>query len=280
MAVLDRERVAVERPHRRARRCGCPRCRTGRRDTGSRSPRSRSSGSGSRPPKCFVRCVVERAVRLHRAAEVRAVVRDDREAWLPVQLAVVANVRSAPGDLARLGVGMKVATTYFPSGKSESGPRSWSFDALLQERRQHHEPERRRGHERRRGRRRARASRTRGTSSAGSARPESRGAAASRRRCVDCGGGRAALSAGPRARGPGPCRRSGRGPRGTRRRARRAPEPGDPPGDDQPDEEDDDADGEADRPEARTRDVRMVVVAARQGSSRDSSGQGRRRSTS
>ena len=64
------------------RRCGCPRCRTGRRGTGSRSRRRDRSGSASR--RLYVRSspCVERAVRLHRAAEVRAVVRDDREARL------------------------------------------------------------------------------------------------------------------------------------------------------------------------------------------------------
>ena len=54
---------------------------------------------------------------------------------------------------------------------------------------------------------------------------------------------------------------SGRGPRGTRRRARStAPTRDDRPRDDEPDEQHDDADGEADRPEARAGDVRMFVV--------------------
>ena len=59
-------------------------------------------------------------------------------------------------------------------------------------------------------------------------------------------------------------------------------ERGDVPGDDQADEEHHDADGEADRPEARARNVRVLVVGrVRQGASRrDSSGRGRSWSTS
>ena len=44
VAVVDLELVAVERANRRARRCGCPPGRTGRRGTGSRSRRPESSG--------------------------------------------------------------------------------------------------------------------------------------------------------------------------------------------------------------------------------------------
>ncbi len=47
---------------------------------------------------------VDRAVRLHRAAEVRAAVREDREARLAAEQAVVADVRGAARDLARLRV--------------------------------------------------------------------------------------------------------------------------------------------------------------------------------
>ncbi len=48
--------------------------------------------------------VLDRAIRLHRAAEVRAAVRDDREARLAVQLTVVADVRGAVRHLAGLRV--------------------------------------------------------------------------------------------------------------------------------------------------------------------------------
>ncbi len=47
---------------------------------------------------------------------------------------------------------------------------------------------------------------------------------------------------------------------------------GDPPRDDETDQEHDDADGEADRPQARARDVRVVVVGLGQRLSWDSTG--------
>ena len=98
VAVDDRERVAVERAHGRARRSGCPRCRTGRRGRGSRSP---TGSPGSCVTSSVVRrraCSCELAVRLHRAAEVRAVVRDDREARLLAEEAVVADEGRPPRD--------------------------------------------------------------------------------------------------------------------------------------------------------------------------------------
>ena len=99
----DRARAPAGRPS------GCPRCRTGRRGTGSRSP-TRPASASARPSgrlrpltSCF--SLLEReAVHLHRAAEVHAAVREDREARHAVLQAVVADVRRPPRDLALLGV--------------------------------------------------------------------------------------------------------------------------------------------------------------------------------
>src|SRR4051794_9962666 len=99
VAVADREGVAVERAYRRT---GDPVplgvvlaavARTA--EAGDRHGRDQ----GHIAERLRV-LLVQRTVRLHRAAEVRTVVRDDREARLAVQLAVVADERRPPRHLA------------------------------------------------------------------------------------------------------------------------------------------------------------------------------------
>ncbi len=86
---------------------------------------------------------VERPVRLHRAAEVRAVVRDDREARLAVQLPVVAHVGRAPRDDAFLRVEHEGRDDVLPLREVGDRPDVVVLDALLEERREHHEADRR-----------------------------------------------------------------------------------------------------------------------------------------
>ena len=77
----------------------------------------------------------ERAVGLHRAAEVRAAVGDDREARHAVEQAVVADVRGAARDLALGRVAHEGATTNLPSGKSVDRAEVDLVGLLLEERR-------------------------------------------------------------------------------------------------------------------------------------------------
>src|SRR5262249_3371576 len=58
-----------------------------------------------------------RAVRLHGTPEVRAPVRDDREARLAVELAVVTDVRGAAGDRSRVGMEEEVRDLPFVLGE-------------------------------------------------------------------------------------------------------------------------------------------------------------------
>ena len=81
---------------RAGRRCGCPRCRTARRGTGSRSSTAASSIVTS--PTFFSAGHGRRPVRLHRAAEVDAVVREDREARLGLRLRVLDDAVVADED--------------------------------------------------------------------------------------------------------------------------------------------------------------------------------------
>src|SRR5262249_25494439 len=104
VAVGDRELVPVERPDGRTRRAGPLRvvlaavARTA--ETAGREhldQRHFLAAAGA----VVLRVVGEaRAVRLHGTPEVRAPVRDDREARLAVELAVVTDVRGAAGDLS------------------------------------------------------------------------------------------------------------------------------------------------------------------------------------
>src|SRR5439155_6199856 len=91
--------------------------------------------------------VLHRAVRLHRAAEVSAAVRDDREARLAVQGTVVADVRGAVRYLA--GVRMHEELRHEPLTLSEVLQRA-QIDlgiALALERRHDHEADRGHRHE-------------------------------------------------------------------------------------------------------------------------------------
>ena len=168
------------------RRCGCPRCRTGRRGTGQPKPAIETVGISVTSASCFVCLVVERAVRLHGAAEMRAVVRDDREARLACRAGRCSG-RTPCGARPRPG---SCRTSRSRSRTSPRGSRSAArcrgpSDALLEERGRDHEAERRHRDEAADHARRGRASRPRGTSSAGSARraasrarPRRRGSAA------------------------------------------------------------------------------------------------------
>ncbi len=115
-AVADRERVAVERAHRRAGDAvalGVVLAAVARAaEARDRAP----SGSASRRRTASCSSSSSGAVRLHRAAEVRAVVRDDREARLALEQPVVADERRPPRDLALAWSDMNVAITYLPSG--------------------------------------------------------------------------------------------------------------------------------------------------------------------
>src|SRR6266516_4941476 len=91
--------------------------------------------------------VLHRPVWLHRTTEVGASVRDDREARLAVERAVVANVRGSPGDLA--GVRMLEERDHEPLALGEVLERS-EVDgriALLDVRGNDHEADRRHGDE-------------------------------------------------------------------------------------------------------------------------------------
>ena len=262
VAVANRERVAVERAHRRAGgavalgvvlAAVARAAEAGERD--GRDQRHVLVGDGVR--------VVERAVRLHRAAEMRAVVRDDREARLVVPelgRAVVADERRAARDGSLGLVGRERRDHALAFGEVRERPDVVILEALLQERRRDHEAEG--GH--------------RDETADDAAQTERRQFEELRARVALVGRGRRQLRLGGG--------RSGGalgldlGCVGERAAGRQVAHPeqrehdrddradaDDHPGDDHADEQHDHADGEPDGPDARAGNVRMVFVLSRQG---------------
>src|SRR5690348_7410876 len=107
VAVDDRVLVAVERPDRRAGRAVPLRV-----VLAAVTRAAEAAGRNRRDERHLLSLLAGRnlllvtrlhgTVRLHRATEVRAAVRDDREARLTVECTVVADVRRTPRDVARL----------------------------------------------------------------------------------------------------------------------------------------------------------------------------------
>ena len=104
--------------------------------------------------------------RLDGAAEVRAAVRDDREARHAVRDAVVADVRRPPRHLALLRVAQERRDHVLPFGEVVERAEVDAARVLVDERGRDHEPERRARRRGRRSPRRGRASCPRGTPSA------------------------------------------------------------------------------------------------------------------
>ncbi len=141
MTVPDRERIPVERAHGRA---GDP---VALRVVLAAVARATEAGDRDRRDQRHVLevlrvLVVERAVRLHRTAEVGAMVRDDREARLPTDLAVRAHIGGAARDLALALVDHERRDHELPVRKVRQRADVVVLRALLEERRADHEAER------------------------------------------------------------------------------------------------------------------------------------------
>src|SRR5437870_4362175 len=151
MPVDDLEVVAVERAHRRSRGAVALRvvlaavagaavaARWDRRDHGDVLP--------ILPLDVLRLVVLHRTVRLHRAAQVRAAVRDDREARLAVQEPVVADVRRSVRNLTRLGMHEELRHEPLALGEVRQRAEVDLGIALLAIGGDYHEPQRRYGDE-------------------------------------------------------------------------------------------------------------------------------------
>ena len=258
------------------RRCGFPRCCTGRRGTGSRSPAIAIVGISVTSLKCFVLASSRRPFGC--TGQPRCAQWLDRIVKLgcpfcrPLYRTYAVRRETSPAA----GSVNHVATTNLSCGIVGDRPEVVILRPLLEEGGRDHETERGRGDE----------------PADHSAQPERReleelrageallGRLRRQRRGVAGGSGGAAalrLDLG-RLRELGSGCQVAHPEKGEREGDDRA-ETGDPPGDDQPDEEDDHADGEADGPQARPRDVRLFVVGL-QRLRGDLTGTSGRRSTS
>ena len=203
---------------------------------------------------------IDGPVRLHRAAEVRAAVREDREARLAFSSRPLLRMYAVRRETSpSRGSSTKVVTTNLPSGKFESGPRSTSWTPAPRSAGATTKP----------------SGGTVTTPPISAPEPERRALeelvarealGLGRRLGARSAGAPAGAASATAAARPWPRRREcdrSRTQRSPKTIAIAAPIGDRHPADDEPDEQDGDADREADRPEGRGRNVRSCSSPAR-----------------
>src|SRR5215210_3048915 len=146
-SVLDRVVVAIESAHGRAGDAiplGVVLAAVARAaEAAGRDRRRHRYFLSALPLDLLLLVVLHRSVWLNRAAEMRAAVRDDREARLPAELSVVADIRRPAGDLSCLRVEEERRHEPRPLGEVLERPEVDVGRALLAERGHDHEADRR-----------------------------------------------------------------------------------------------------------------------------------------